>query len=324
MKMEIRSLQTNDQVCVLKIMEEHSFQFPPFIRALYPARWKSFLEEEDQNRSGFYVMGDSEGVIGHAGYVFQEDTNRYEIIGVATKMSRLREGVGNMLIAAICKKIRLLGHKTVILYTLEHERNQAAVAFYERLGFIKLNLEMDYYSTGYHRLTMMRPLNWETPKLVIRSIQQDEIGIVSSILEEAALWLKRTGREMWTKEQYSVEGLLSSYRTTNMYLAFIGDQAVATMILLEEDNSLWPNGEPALYLHKLAVNRQYAGAGLAEAMIGWAKKQACLRGKRYLRLDCAAERPRLCAFYEGQGFIKAREALVLNKYPTAFYEILLR
>lgn len=160
--MEIRPLQAHDQSRVLEIMEEHSFQFPPFIRALYPARWKSYLDGKDQSRSGFYVMvDDREGVIGHAGYVLQEDANRYEIVGFATKMSRLRKGVSSRLIAAICKKIEQIGHKTVILYTLEHERNQAAVAFYERLGFIKLNLEMDYYSTGYHRLTLMKPLHWE-------------------------------------------------------------------------------------------------------------------------------------------------------------------
>jgi ribosomal protein S18 acetylase RimI-like enzyme len=160
--MEVHPLQVHDQSRVLEIMEEHSFQFPPFIRALYPTRWQSYLDEKNESQCGFYVMvDDSEGVVGHAGYVLQEDANQYEIVGVATKMSRLRNGVSSRLIATICKKIEQLGHTTVVLYTLQHEQNQAAVAFYERLGFIKLNLEMNYYSTGYHRLTLMKHLHQE-------------------------------------------------------------------------------------------------------------------------------------------------------------------
>ncbi|PRX60193.1 hypothetical protein B0G52_12946 [Cohnella sp. SGD-V74] len=39
--MEIRPLQAHDQASVLGIMEEHSFQFPSFIREQYPMRWKT-------------------------------------------------------------------------------------------------------------------------------------------------------------------------------------------------------------------------------------------------------------------------------------------
>lgn len=268
------------------------------------------------------MVEDNGSMIGHAGYILQEASNQYEIVGVATKKSRLREGIGSKLISVICKKISLFGYKNVVLHTLDHERNQAAVAFYERLGFTKINLEIDYYTKGFHRLSLLKSLDLEALKHKIRNIREGEIGLVSSILEEAALWLQSTGREMWNEQQYSVAGLLQAYPDADMVLCLIDEEAVGTMVLQEEDKLLWPNHhEPSLYLHKLAVKRQYAGTGLSEAMVGWAKKQGSLQGKRYLRLDCAADRPRLCAFYERQGFVKLREALLLNRYPTAFYEL---
>jgi len=176
------------------------------------------------------------------------------------------------------------------------------------------------YTSGSNDGEFPAPLHWEAPYLTIRNIREDEIRQVSSILADAALWLERSGRPMWREGQYSVEGLLSSYRKAQMYLGFIGAQAAATLILEVEDRLPWPNDAPAFYLHKLAVRRQYAGTGLAEAVIGWAKHQARVQGKRYLRLDCAADRPGLRAFYERQGFVCVRETLVLNKYPTALYE----
>ncbi|MFB9752362.1 GNAT family N-acetyltransferase [Paenibacillus hodogayensis] len=162
----------------------------------------------------------------------------------------------------------------------------------------------------------------EAAELLIRRIREDEIGEVSLILEEAALWLKREGRDMWTEKQYSVRGLLDSYTVADMYLGFLDQQAVATMVLQEKDLLFGADDhKPCLYLHKLAARRSYARTGMAAQMITWAKRMAAARGKHTLRLDCAADRPRLCEFYEKQGFVKVREALILNQYPTAFYEI---
>jgi hypothetical protein len=47
-----------------------------------------------------------------------------------------------------------------------------------------------------------------TGELVVRSIRDEEIGVFASILQEAAQWLRRQGREMWTPEQLKAERLL--------------------------------------------------------------------------------------------------------------------
>ncbi|GGD78642.1 GNAT family N-acetyltransferase [Paenibacillus nasutitermitis] len=159
-------------------------------------------------------------------------------------------------------------------------------------------------------------------KLLIRNISRDEIGQVAMILEEAALWLKSIGQEMWEDHQYSIAGILSCYNIGQLYLGCLEDRAVAAMILQEEDPFMWPDTgrTDSLFLHKLAVMSAYRKNGFAVEMLDWAKDLARLRGRRYVRLDCASDRPKLCGFYENNGFVRVREQLIMNRFPTAFYE----
>ncbi|WNQ14249.1 GNAT family N-acetyltransferase [Paenibacillus aurantius] len=118
--------------------------------------------EANDDSSGYFVMVNAQNeVIGHAGYLLQHSKGRYEIVGVVTCKDWLRRGVGASLIAAICQKAKERGHDEVVLYTLDHERNQAALAFYDRLGFQAVHLEKDYYQPGYHRLTLVKSLETE-------------------------------------------------------------------------------------------------------------------------------------------------------------------
>ena len=122
--------------------------------------------------------------------------------------------------------------------------------------------------------------------------------------------------------QVARENVLAEYSIDEMFLGHSRGMAVATMILQEVDDRFWPavhKGE-SLFLHKLSVRRSVAKQGFSAHMIMWAEKEAITRQKRFLRLDCAANRPRLCLFYESLGFVKVKEEL-MGKYPTAFYEV---
>jgi ribosomal protein S18 acetylase RimI-like enzyme len=78
-----------------------------------------------------------------------------------------------------------------------------------------------------------------------------------------------------------------------------------------------------LFVHKLAAARRLKGRGAAAAMLDWARARASEQGRAYLRLDCAADRPKLCRFYEEHGFRRVGRRMV-GPYDTAFYELPLR
>lgn len=159
-------------------------------------------------------------------------------------------------------------------------------------------------------------------EMVVSPISENEMEQFQSILMEAALWLKSSGKEMWSVGQLSIEKLLKHNRMEEMFIGYVNNEAAAAMIVQEKDVVFWPdaNNSDFLFLHKLAVRRKYAGKGCAKEMVDWAKSRARSLHKRALRLDCAADRPELCEFYERSGFQKVNEIVLFNKYPTAFYE----
>ena len=71
-----------------------------------------------------------------------------------------------------------------------------------------------------------------------------------------------------------------------------------------EDPLFWsdlPN-EDSGFIHRLAVKRSFAGGYISTALLNWSIEHSRNLGKRYLRLDCAADRPRLRLVYENFGF----------------------
>lgn len=126
---------------------------------------------------------------------------------------------------------------------------------------------------------------------------------------------------MWNPNQFTIENLLKNNTIEEMFIGFIHNKSAVAMILQEQDSIFWSDSTPSLYLHKLAIRRKYSQKGLSKQMINWAKLRAKQHNKKYLRLDCAADRPKLCNFYEKQDFKKVREEVMFDKYPTAFYEI---
>jgi GNAT superfamily N-acetyltransferase len=159
----------------------------------------------------------------------------------------------------------------------------------------------------------------------LRVTRADEATLptVSSILSEATAWLREhTGHPMWEAHEVTVAGLLEEYRPEDVHLAWDGGEAVATFILMPRDEVFWPEvprGEAA-FLHKLAVRRAWAGREVPARIVAWAKDEALARGARFIRLDCDAERPKLCEIYEGLGFTCVRRGIV-RTFATCFYEM---
>ena len=70
------------------------------------------------------------------------------------------------------------------------------------------------------------------------------------------------------------------------------------------DRDLWAEEEPrkAVYLHRLAIAREYAGSGLGSQILEWAIKGIRFADRSVMRLDCMAGIRPLDRFYRGHGF----------------------
>ena len=127
---------------------------------------------------------------------------------------------------------------------------------------------------------------------------------VDALIREAARWLVEKGEPLWGEEETSGEELMRVAKSGELVTGTIEGRVSACMYLHTEDRVFWPNvrGGEALYLHRLAVARRYAGFGYALAMLDWAGEEARRMRRSYLRLDCEP-RPKLLALYQGAGFL---------------------
>lgn len=145
---------------------------------------------------------------------------------------------------------------------------------------------------------------------------------LSPVLRASALSFEQRGLPMWTQDSLTPERLNAQYARGQGYLGCLESQPVAAMILIQKDSHFWPDdpaGE-ALYLHKLAVHPGWQGRGLGAQMIAAAILETRTTGRPWLRLDTAAERPKLRAVYEAQGFQLVREGQ-MDGWPIAWYEL---
>ena len=142
------------------------------------------------------------------------------------------------------------------------------------------------------------------------------LNVTSKILTEAAIWLKEKGEPLWTTNELKPDKIKEDVTQGLFYIAYLDEKAAGVFKFQLEDKLFWsdvPNDESA-FIHRIAVRRKFAGGAISSAMIEYAKKKTIKLGRRFLRLDCDASRPKLCAVYEKQGFTKYS-----NQQVGAFY-----
>jgi GNAT superfamily N-acetyltransferase len=153
------------------------------------------------------------------------------------------------------------------------------------------------------------------------TITSRETNIAIGIMREAAQWLADTGKPLWKPEELTKNDLLMGITEDDIYIGREHDIPAAAMILRWHDPHFWPQIGPnqSGFIHKLSVRRAFAGRGLAAEMITFAEAECKRRNIGWLRLDCAADRPRLLQLYKGLGFIQT-DRRMMGPYDVAFFE----
>lgn len=159
----------------------------------------------------------------------------------------------------------------------------------------------------------------------LRIARSDAPEISAAIIEEVAAWGTAHGFPNWIPGSFTgpdsrgVSHLLGDIAAGGLYLAWRGDDAVATISLLERDPIFWPEaGNEALYIHRFAVRRSAAGAGRSAVL--WSIGEARRRRRRFVRLDCLEDNPGIRGYYESFGFVAVDEKLI-NGTAYTLYEI---
>jgi len=156
----------------------------------------------------------------------------------------------------------------------------------------------------------------------VRQAREADVGTVSEILREAAAWLDARGETLWRMNELANDSVRREVRDGMFWIAERGGEAVGVVRFQLEDPLMWPDAgtSDAAYVHRLAVRRSAAGGGVSRALLDFAVNHTRELGRRLLRLDCEAGRPRLRAIYERYGFAHHSDRRV-GLYRIARYEL---
>lgn len=164
-----------------------------------------------------------------------------------------------------------------------------------------------------------------TLRVTIRQAASSDLEAISSILREAAEWLRSRGAPMWRDEELAETRIASDVDAGLFFVAVHDEDVVGTIKFQLSDERFWPdmNQVDAVYVHRLAVRRQFARGLVTPVLLSWAADRGRALGRPFLRLDCEASRARLRAVYQRAGFARHSERQV-GPYFVARYEMDLR
>ena len=167
---------------------------------------------------------------------------------------------------------------------------------------------------------------------VLRLAVPGELDIVYGLVREAADWLRTKNTDQWASpwpdEARQKERIQNDLFKGRTWLVWDGAIAVATITVDTEDpldlneQPVWPEHkrlDPAVYVRRIIVSRNYAGIRLGAALLDWAADVAKRDHQATLiRVDVWTTNLDLHAYYERQRFIRraGRDPRELANYPS--------
>ncbi len=149
----------------------------------------------------------------------------------------------------------------------------------------------------------------ELDRVEIGWARADDIDGAIAVLCEIADFRKSLGQDRWKKDWFTPDALQRWIDARQLVVARLNGRVIGTMLLQDEDPIFWPTDPPgeALYVHRLTRTRTESGArGLAQRFLDFARQEAALRGRVFVRLDCALDET-LAAIYHRAGFTRLKK-----------------
>ncbi len=159
--------------------------------------------------------------------------------------------------------------------------------------------------------------------LLIRPATSADADAIVDTLTEAARWVEELdGTIMWVEGELEDERIRAEAGAGMFVVGEVDGRVAGAMRFQLEDRLFWPDIDDAdsAFVHRLAVRRAFAGQGVSTALLELGVDRARTLGKRFLRLDCDAERSRLRAFYERFGF-RLHSYRQVGSYYVSRYEL---
>jgi ribosomal protein S18 acetylase RimI-like enzyme len=144
----------------------------------------------------------------------------------------------------------------------------------------------------------------------------NDLDTIFQFFDAAIAYQKKNGFELWpTFERKLIETEIAEKR----HWKIIEDGKIACVFsVMYNDPVIWleKDKDPAVYLHRIAVNPEFRGKGMVRKIKDWALKHAKEMNKKFLRMDTWGNNEHIrnyyirCGFhYIGQQYLTKTEGL---------------
>jgi GNAT superfamily N-acetyltransferase len=156
----------------------------------------------------------------------------------------------------------------------------------------------------------------------IRQAMPADAPVIEDMLLEAARWVDALGVVMWEEGELDSARIAGEVAGGQFFVAEAAGVPAGVIRFQLVDLLFWPDlaQEESAFVHRLVVRRSFKGKGISTALLAWSATRARSIGKRFLRLDCDAQRTRLRELYEQFGF-RFHSYRQVGSYYVARYEL---
>ena len=153
----------------------------------------------------------------------------------------------------------------------------------------------------------------------VRLATGEDVPLVAEMLDEATAFVATFGYDQWPVP-FPRDELRQRIRRRELYVVEVEEEPAATFTLLWDDPFFWGARPPdAVYLHKLAVRRAFAGRRIGQRIVEWVDAAAAAAGRSFVRLDTQRDDRGIRRYYERLGF-EYRGEREHPRFPAVLYE----
>ena len=158
----------------------------------------------------------------------------------------------------------------------------------------------------------------------IRLATPEDIPALALLMQRVVPLMRAVGNLQWDENYPNPEAFARDVQRGQLWVAEING-AVAGIVALTSDpepdyvQADWDHTEPALVVHRLAVDPEFRGAGVARALMQQAEQVAAAQALPVIRVDTNVENQATQRLFPGLGYRFAGEITLRLRPGLRFY-----
>lgn len=138
-----------------------------------------------------------------------------------------------------------------------------------------------------------------------------DLPFICELFEQAIAFQKSRNYTGWNN--YDADFIKSDIEQGFLFKIIMNQDIICIFSVCFTDPLIWRESEKgdAIYLHRIILNREFAGSRAFEKVLAWAHGYANQKGLRFIRMDTWADNLKIIGYYKSYGFS------VIENYKTS-------